>query len=629
MNGQDDDFEIRSKHINIQLVIFTILVNSMVAKHKSISRLIILIGFLSICIIAPAQKELGLEPDKWAVKLSENKLNEVNSLGRLTNLLIEADSLRALRFLDSLETSSNAKGYYFRIYFCMVKADFLYAKFAGYDKFKDRGSKELQPIKEQLIKLQADALDAAYHTERDLTIGWVSFYSAGRMRNFGEIGWAVMYSKNGVDLFEKEGYDVEPPVYTGLAELLYKVREYDECLLYAKKGLAAWEKRENEKGYESTYKDRVRALNTIGITFYKKNQFDSANAYYGQALQLAIQNKDTTLTGKVLGNIGKIMYAENKFDSAYSLFKTDYQNSKNDSIYNDAASALEWAAKANLARGNKTAALAEVRDAIRLLKLWPNGPYLRDSYYTLTQIFRAMGNYDSAFYFNDRYTVLNDSLEKEVATSSLAISKAKLNNEVSRYRIQNLNKEKKEQLFLRNMLIIGIVVLFLIVLLVINRKRLKEKMRSEKVEQEKQLMEQEISSAKEQMEMFTQNMIEKTNLIEKLELQVKDKQGTTEHQAIISELSQQTILTEQDWFKFKTLFEKIHPDFFKKLKDKFPDITLAEQRTAALTRLRLTTRQIASILGISADSVHKSRQRLRQRFQVGLDANLEELMANL
>jgi DNA-binding NarL/FixJ family response regulator len=129
--------------------------------------------------------------------------------------------------------------------------------------------------------------------------------------------------------------------------------------------------------------------------------------------------------------------------------------------------------------------------------------------------------------------------------------------------------------------------------------------------------------------MFTENIVEKTSLIEKLESQVKGKEATADQQAIISELGRQTILTEEDWNRFKSLFEKIYPGFFINIKDKFPDITLAEQRMAALTRLRLTTKQIASMLGISVDSVHKSRQRLRQRFQVGTDANLDELVANL
>src|SRR6185295_19366353 len=256
----------------------------MTATRRNTFHIILLLGLLTTCIIASAQKKLGLEVDKWAVLLSKGPLNEVNSLGSLTNQLIEADSLRALRFLDSLEASDKAEGHSFRLLFSMVKADVLYAKFASYDRYKDRKSRELQPIKEQVMKLYADALDAAYHEGVDLTTGWVCFYSARRMRDFGEISWAVMYSKNGVDLFEKEGYDVEPPVYTELAELLYRVREYDECIIYAKKGISAW--KNYEKEYKDPYKYKIRALNTIGVTFYEKNQHDSANTYYQLTLQL-------------------------------------------------------------------------------------------------------------------------------------------------------------------------------------------------------------------------------------------------------------------------------------------------------------------------------------------------------
>jgi len=238
-----------------------------------------------------------------------------------------------------------------------------------------------------------------------------------------------------------------------------------------------------------------------------------------------------------------------------------------------------------------------------------------------------MGAYDSAFYYNNLYASINDSLEKVVATSSLAISKARLNDELSRYNIQNLNKERRSQLLLRNIIIVGIVLLSLFMLLIINRKRLKTKMKMEKAEQEKLLIEQEVVSARAQLEMFTANILEKTNLIEKLELKAKDKQASSEQQTIISELSRQTILTEDDWQKFKSLFEKIYPGFFINLKNKFHDITIAEQRMASLIRLHLTTRQMASMLGISVDSVHKTRQRLRQRLQLSNDAGLEEIIA--
>jgi tetratricopeptide (TPR) repeat protein len=603
----------------------------MISISRQIISSLLLLGFLIISqTVAAQEKPYGLEVDKWAVHLSKAQLNEVNSLGSLTQQLIEVDSVRSARFLDSLERSPLARGYFFRTFFCMIKADVLYAKYGSLEKFKDRHAKELQPIKEQMMKLYADALDAVYRTGKDITIGWVNFYSARRMRHFGETSWAVMYSKNGVDLFEKVGYPVEPPVYTELAELLFDVREYDEASLYARKGLLAWKGNNYEEAYKERfpYKFKIRALQTIGHGFYQRRLYDSAAVYYQQALSIAVSNNDNTWTGKCLGNIGRLLYAARQFDSAYTLFNKDYVANK-DSAYHDAARASYWMANTSLNKGQALQALEEARQAVRLLKRWPEGNYLRDSYASLSQIFRAMGNYDSAFYYNDRYQVLHDSLEKQVATSSLAISKAKLNDEVSRFNMERLDQQKKTEVLWRNILIVGILLVAVICIIAVNRQRLKEKIQKEQTEKEKQFVEQEVASAREQLRMFTSSIVEKTSLIEKLEEQVRGKTASAEQQAIMNELSQQTILTQDDWTRFKLLFEKIYPGFFIQLKEKFPEITVAEQRMAALTKLRLTTKQVASMLGISVDSVHKSRQRLRQRLQISSDDSLDELVAQL
>lgn len=98
---------------------------------------------------------------------------------------------------------------------------------------------------------------------------------------------------------------------------------------------------------------------------------------------------------------------------------------------------------------------------------------------------------------------------------------------------------------------------------------------------------------------------------------------------MINEISRQTILTEEEWENFKQLFEKVHPGFFIRLRERSRDTTLAEQRMAALTRLNLTTRQMASMLGISVDSVHKARQRLRQRLQFSAETTLEETLSSI
>lgn len=592
----------------------------------------VLITFYIVFRFSAAGQEiekLGLEVEKWAIELSRNKLTEVNSLGSLMEQLIESDSTRAIQFLDSLERSPDGKGYFFRTFFCMVKAEVIYAKFAGLDKFKDRKVPSLIPIKEELMQLYADALDAVYQTENEHLIAWVNFYSARRVLQFGEIAWAVMYSKNGVDLFEKTNYALEPPVYTELAELLYQVREYDESITYAKKGIAAWKSLNYEQEYSDPYKFKIRAYNTIGGSFFNKNSYDSALNYLREALQLAVENSDSVLKTKVLGNIGKIIYTQANYDSAYTLFKFDYRFSLYDSGFNEAANASQWMAKTNLARGNKATALAEAKEALQLLRLWPNDQYLRDTYYTLNEIYRSMGMYDSAFFYNDRYMALNDSLEKEVATSSLEISKARLTSEESRYRIQKVNKEKQKELMIRNGLMAAIVAVSIIIFLIINRGRLKNKLALERAESEKLRMEQEIQSAKEQINDFTSHIIEKTNLIERLEEQLKANILNSDQQMLIEELSNKTILTEEDWVKFKSLFNKVYPTFFQNLKKSAVDITVAELRMAALTRLELSSKQMAAMLGISVDSVHKTRQRLRQRLQLSLDMSLDEYIADI
>jgi tetratricopeptide (TPR) repeat protein len=469
----------------------------------------------------------------------------------------------------------------------------------------------------------AYAMDQAYTSEDDHLIAQVSSWYGNSMTHFGEIGLAVMYQMNGIDLSEKVSEDIRPYDYQFLSEVLYRVREYNSSIKYARKAADAWK---NSKG-DQTY--TVSCINTMALGYHRQDKYDSALFYYTEALNLAKETGSKVWVGIVTGNMAQIYYAQKKYDSAYPIFLNDYKTSKDSGYYDNASNSLQWAARTNLAMGNKAAALNQVREAFALSRLWRDDGYLRNMYYTATQVFREMGNYDSAFYYNNLYASLNDSLEKVVSTSTTDIAQAKLNDEASKYHIQTFNREKKAQLVLRNMIIVGTVILLLFVLLIFNRKSLKTKMKMEKIEQEKLLMEREVASARDQLKMFTENVIEKTNLIERLEMQVKGKEITSEQHSIMSELTQKTILTEQDWYKFRSLFEKIYPAFFINLKDKFPDITVAEQRMAALTRLHLTTKQIASMLGISLDSVHKSRQRLRLRFQVGPDTNLEELVAKL
>lgn len=369
--------------------------------------------------------------------------------------------------------------------------------------------------------------------------------------------------------------------------------------------------------------------NTIALAYHRMGKYDSAFLYYSKGLEAEKKANNPAWIGIISGNMAQIYYAQRNYTKALPLFEIDYNISKEKELYDNAANSLQWAAKTNLALGNKAIALQQVKEAFALLQKWPSANYLQNAYNTASEIFKSLGNNDSAYYYAGKYNKLHDSLEKKIYQSSISISKLRLNEETNQYSIRRLQREKKEQLQQRNIIMAAILFLAVIALLLINRQRLKVKHKQELAEKENIHIQQEMESARAQLKMFTKNIIEKTNLVDKLEQQLSNKAISKEEQQLISELSQQTILTEDDWDKFKSLFEKIFPLFFQRLKITATDITIAEQRMAALTRLQLTTRQMASMLGISVDSVHKTKQRLRKRFNFGPDSNLEEYIAGI
>jgi len=69
------------------------------------------------------------------------------------------------------------------------------------------------------------------------------------------------------------------------------------------------------------------------------------------------------------------------------------------------------------------------------------------------------------------------------------------------------------------------------------------------------------------------------------------------------------------------LFEAAYPKFIQSFKEKVPEATHNHQRLAALMKIQLSNKEIASIFNISRDSVVRSKYRLRQK--MGLETNQE------
>jgi DNA-binding CsgD family transcriptional regulator len=88
-------------------------------------------------------------------------------------------------------------------------------------------------------------------------------------------------------------------------------------------------------------------------------------------------------------------------------------------------------------------------------------------------------------------------------------------------------------------------------------------------------------------------------------------------------LHEAIILTHTDWEKFKEQFEQHYPDFYVKLHDKHPKLTPSEIRLVTLIKLQFSTKKMANILGISPQSIIKTRYRLKKKLKLAKDINLD------
>lgn len=86
---------------------------------------------------------------------------------------------------------------------------------------------------------------------------------------------------------------------------------------------------------------------------------------------------------------------------------------------------------------------------------------------------------------------------------------------------------------------------------------------------------------------------------------------------------------DEDWEQFKKHFEQVHGDFFKRLKENYPDLTPKDLKLCAYLRINLTTKEIAPLMNISVRGVEISRYRLRKKLNLDLSNNLIDFMMNI
>ncbi len=86
---------------------------------------------------------------------------------------------------------------------------------------------------------------------------------------------------------------------------------------------------------------------------------------------------------------------------------------------------------------------------------------------------------------------------------------------------------------------------------------------------------------------------------------------------------------DDEWQEFTLHFDKVHPDFFKKLKELCNDLTENELRICSYLRIGMRAKQIAEMLSVSHHSILTNRYRIKKKLNMGKDESLDDFLRNI
>lgn len=272
---------------------------------------------------------------------------------------------------------------------------------------------------------------------------------------------------------------------------------------------------------------------------------------------------------------------------------------------------------------------------------------LRDTYLYLAQVSNKMLNDSAAYRYQKLHTAYADSMRSKERTSQLAEMEVRFESERKEKENQLLKKDNDLNKLYAAVASISFISVIIIGFLFFTRQRIKIRSTQTIVESEKRLLEAELKNAQlnqlqlrkeidfknKELTTYALTMVQKNEILEEvrssIEQILKNTDALEEPLKKLGKVVDYSFHLDKDWNEFKIFFEGVHNDFFVKLKGQFPDLSSTDLKLCALIRLNLNIKQAAAILRISPDSVKIARHRLRKKFNMQTEDNLNGFIMNL
>jgi hypothetical protein len=277
---------------------------------------------------------------------------------------------------------------------------------------------------------------------------------------------------------------------------------------------------------------------------------------------------------------------------------------------------------------------------------------MRSALVDLAKANTFLGNHEFGYIYLEQARQLSDIIFSEEAAKQLAVKEAQYEVNEKVAQISQLEQVNKFDARIRWLLIFLLIVLVGLAWAMINRQKLKIRIGKDLLEQQNELLEIKeklIATEKENINLLearmateveaqskaltaqTLHVLDKNQMLEEIQEKLKKilEEDPKEQKKKIRNLIKQidyNFSQDTDWDDFKFSFEKVHQDFFKKLNQPGNELTPGELKLASLMRMNLSSKEIASTLGISPESLRISRYRLRKKLNLDKGESLQQFL---
>lgn len=377
-----------------------------------------------------------------------------------------------------------------------------------------------------------------------------------------------------------EDYNNVSYVYSLLFQIFYYQNDYQQSLEYAKLSLDASLKTDHLIGIGASY-------NNLATIYMEMKQWKDAIEAYEEAKRWVEKSGDKHNTVVVESNIAKCYW-----------------------YLGDTAKA--------------TSIIHSIIDSVKLSK---RKDILAHSYDLLYKFERDAGNYQKALHYYELQNEVKDSIFNDEKHKIIQELNVRYESSEKERKIEQIQAEQKAGYTYRIILVLILVIIVVsgmtVILLLVGKNK-----RQKLTVLNKQL---EIEGYKKDLAAFAERILHKNRLIEELQERndvpdsVLIENGESEEESI-SQLYQLKILTDADWQQFKLLFDRAFPGMIAQLRGQWQDITPAEERSFLLIKLNISNKESADMLGISLQSIKKNRYRLKKRFGLSEEQDLDEFV---